>query len=54
MELHGGSLRLDSEPGIGTTVTLTFPAERIVPLDRSGDITNAVRSTAAYPESALA
>ena len=34
MEVHGGSLRLDSEPGVGTTVTLTFPAERIVPLDR--------------------
>jgi signal transduction histidine kinase len=35
MELHGGSLRLDSEPGVGTTVTLTFPAERLVSLDRT-------------------
>ena len=30
MELHGGSLRIASEPGVGTTVTVTFPARRIV------------------------
>ncbi|MEQ9641196.1 MAG: ATP-binding protein [Alphaproteobacteria bacterium] len=30
-ELHGGSLRLDSEEGVGTTVWLTFPSERVVP-----------------------
>lgn len=30
MELHGGSLRLDSEEGVGTTVWLTFPSERAV------------------------
>ncbi len=30
IELHGGHLRLDSGPGCGTTVTLSFPAERIV------------------------
>ena len=30
-ELHGGSLDLQSEIGIGTTVTVRFPAERIVP-----------------------
>jgi signal transduction histidine kinase len=29
MEAHGGSLGVDSTPGIGTTVRLTFPAERI-------------------------
>ena len=29
-ELHGGSLRIASEPGVGTTVTVTFPARRIV------------------------
>ncbi len=29
LELHGGDLRIDSRPGIGTTVTLTLPAERI-------------------------
>jgi signal transduction histidine kinase len=32
MALHGGSLRLDSVPGAGTTVTLSFPAERVLPL----------------------
>lgn len=29
IELHGGSLRLRSEPGEGTTVTLTLPPERV-------------------------
>ena len=33
-ELHGGSLDLQSQIGVGTTVTVRFPAERIVaPLD---------------------
>ena len=31
VELHGGSLDLQSEPGAGTTATVRFPAERIVP-----------------------
>ena len=30
MELHGGTLVLESAPGVGTTATLTFPAERLV------------------------
>jgi two-component system cell cycle sensor histidine kinase PleC len=30
MDLHGGTLRISSEPGMGTTVTVTFPARRIV------------------------
>ena len=30
VELHGGSLDLQSQVGVGTTVTLRFPAERIV------------------------
>ncbi len=30
MELHGGSLVIDSEPGRGTIVILTFPAERLL------------------------
>ncbi len=30
-ELHGGSLELRSQPGIGTTVTVRFPADRIIP-----------------------
>ncbi len=29
-EMHGGSFDLQSKPGVGTTVTLRFPAERIV------------------------
>jgi PAS domain S-box-containing protein len=28
-ELHGGSLELNSEPGVGTQATLHFPAERV-------------------------
>ena len=28
--LHGGTLRIESDPGAGTTVILTFPAERLV------------------------
>ena len=31
IELHAGSLDLQSEPGVGTTVTVRFPAERIIP-----------------------
>lgn len=30
IELHGGSLKLDSRPGYGTTVSLYLPAERTV------------------------
>ncbi len=30
VEQHGGSLDLQSEVGVGTTVTVRFPAERIV------------------------
>ncbi len=29
-ELHAGSLDMQSEPGAGTTVTLRFPAERVI------------------------
>ncbi|MEW5729903.1 MAG: nitrate- and nitrite sensing domain-containing protein [Pseudomonadota bacterium] len=29
VDLHGGSLKLDSTPGVGTVVTLRFPAERV-------------------------
>ena len=31
MELHGGTLELESAVGVGTTVTVTIPANRIVP-----------------------
>ena len=29
-EMHGGTLVLCSEPGVGTTITVRFPSERIV------------------------
>jgi signal transduction histidine kinase len=31
MELHGGELELVSRPGEGTTVTLIFPKESLIP-----------------------
>jgi len=31
MEGHGGKLEIESEPGRGTTVTITFPKERVIP-----------------------
>jgi len=30
MELHGGSLHIDSAPQVGTTVTVKFPAKRVI------------------------
>ncbi len=39
VELHGGVLELQSEVGVGTTVTVCFPAKRIVaPLDNSDSL----------------
>jgi len=32
MKLHGGDLEIESEPGIGTTATAHFPAERVLSL----------------------
>ena len=46
-ELHGGSLDLQSEVGVGTTVTVRFPAERIVIQTTSG-------STAKHQEASAA
>lgn len=34
-ELHGGSFRLESEPGVGTTATIRFPANRVL-FERAG------------------
>jgi signal transduction histidine kinase len=31
MHQHGGSLDIESRPGAGTTVTVTFPVDRIIP-----------------------
>ena len=30
MKLHGGELQLQSQPGVGTTATVTFPADRVI------------------------
>ncbi len=35
MEAHGGSLEIESEPGVGTTVTASFPAGRVIRALRS-------------------
>jgi signal transduction histidine kinase len=35
MEHHGGTLEIDSEPGRGTTVSVRFPGERILPYPAS-------------------
>ncbi len=43
VEMHGGYLDLQSEVGVGTTVTVRFPAERIVQSPRD---TNAVGAAA--------
>jgi len=35
VELHGGSLTIDSALGVGTTVTVLIPAERVIDQTRS-------------------
>jgi signal transduction histidine kinase len=35
MELHGGTLSLESEAGVGTRVTAAFPARRVLPRSNS-------------------
>ena len=35
IELHGGTLRLVSEVGVGTSVTIHFPAERVTSCDHA-------------------
>jgi PAS domain S-box-containing protein len=36
-EKHGGTVRLESRPGAGTTAILSLPAGRLVPLDRASE-----------------
>ena len=36
-ELHGAGLKLDSEPGVGTTATVVFPARRTIAGPASAD-----------------
>ena len=33
LELHGGRLRIHSKPGVGTTVALELPSERVIAVD---------------------
>lgn len=62
MELHDGSLGIESMPGRGTLVTLTFPAERVMwpeasesgQSNGSAEPREAERLTAAMPESQAA
>ena len=35
MEAHGGSLKIESAIGAGTSVVVTFPARRTIPLARA-------------------
>jgi signal transduction histidine kinase len=37
-QMHGGTLTLDSRAGVGTTVTLTFPGDRIVRTVRPAEL----------------
>jgi signal transduction histidine kinase len=41
VELHGGTLRLDSRLGVGTTVTVTFPGNRIIRTVRPAELVTA-------------
>ncbi len=41
VEMHGGALDLQSELGVGTTVTVRFPAERTAPSPHGAKAVNA-------------
>ncbi|MDJ0685721.1 MAG: ATP-binding protein [Alphaproteobacteria bacterium] len=45
IELHNGSMRIDSEPGVGTTVSLYFPPDHVL----AGDRLSEAEKTAAVP-----
>ena len=46
VELHGGTLDLQSQVGVGTTATVRFPAERIVVLSRDTESIGTISKTA--------
>ena len=46
VELHGGTLEIVSEPGVGTNVHARFPAARIVEKEPSRNDTSAARNAA--------
>jgi signal transduction histidine kinase len=48
-ELHGGSLRLASEMGSGTTASLILPLSRVRPAGTDGTLEDAAPSTPAQP-----
>jgi signal transduction histidine kinase len=53
MELHGGSLRVASTPGQGTTVSLYFPAERVVMRDEPADQRDGAAASQGFNEGAF-
>jgi signal transduction histidine kinase len=46
IERHGGRLTLYSAPGVGTTVRLSFPAERTTPTERADELLPAAERSA--------
>jgi two-component system, cell cycle sensor histidine kinase PleC len=53
MEMHGGTLRVASAPGQGTTVSLLFPPERVVVRpDSAGNAPDAREQSASPPQAA--
>ena len=49
VELHDGSLTLESEVGEGTTVFVSFPAYRVLPRKAIGDLIPGLKTIAGNP-----